>query len=391
MKIAITSNGCSRRNLDSVRIQNYFRLNRCKIVSNFKDADYILFVTCAFREGKAKECFAQIDELSKYSGDLIVVGCLPDIDPLELTERFHGPFISTKNLDRLDHLFPDFKIKFNQVSDAHILPKTNISEPQEKISLKLISNRFHLTRNAIGAFLKREKQGEAHLRVSWGCVENCAYCGVRKAVGPLKSKSIMECLEEYKLLLQKGYRDFLFVADNLGAYGLDIKTDFSQLLKQLSAIDRYFRVRWQIWEIHPRWVIKYEQTLIEYIKAEKITMLLSAVQSGNDRILKVMNRHHNAETIKEVYLKIKEENPSIVLKTQVIVGFPGETDEEFKETLEFLRQVRFSLVAVYGYYDSFDTIASHLPSKLSSETIQERLRYAGEFLNRERISNFVIQ
>lgn len=118
-KIFITTNGCPRRNLDSMRLSKYFKANHCTIVMSPEEANYILFVTCSFKQSKENESFKYIEKYLKYKGELIVLGCLPDIAPNKFKRKYKGKYLSTRTLEDIDKLFSSFKIKFKEIPDAN--------------------------------------------------------------------------------------------------------------------------------------------------------------------------------------------------------------------------------------------------------------------------------
>jgi len=238
----------------------------------------------------------------------------------------------------------------------------------------------------IAASAGRDTSGEyAYLRVSNGCNEQCAYCCIYRAVGKLRSKSINVCVEEYKNILRSGYRKILILADNIGAYGLDIKSSLPELLNNLSTASDE-EVHWYIQEMHPRWAILYRTELLRRVKEKKIREMVCAIQSGSNRILKLMNRHHGIEEIKDVLSELRRSNPGLKLYTQVIIGFPSETEEEFRETLNAIKEIRFDLVTIYPYYDGYGTIASGMDGKIDKNITKKRMREAVYFLEREGIA-----
>jgi MiaB/RimO family radical SAM methylthiotransferase len=219
----------------------------------------------------------------------------------------------------------------------------------------------------------------AYLRICDGCVEQCAYCSIYKAVGQLRSKSIQACTEEYRDILRKGYLKITILADNVGAYGLDINSSFAELLHHLSAISNK-KVHWYIQELHPRWAIRYKTELLKITEEKKVCELLCAIQSGSNRILKLMNRHHSIEEIKTVLEELKKANPKLQLYTQIIIGFPTETEEDLNATLNVIKEISFDHVSLYPYYDGYDTIASTLEGKIDTATINRRKKYAENYL-----------
>ncbi|MFA6357916.1 MAG: radical SAM protein [Candidatus Omnitrophota bacterium] len=391
-RVFIITNGCDRRSLDSTRLDNFFKLNNCVIVKTEKTADYIIFVTCCFKKTKEEECLREINKFLKCKGELIIIGCLPDISPNRLKEVFKGRIIETRNLDQIDALFNDFKVKFNSVPDAHFLYQVPIPLLQRFVSKFVFIKGILEKCLRHGAMLRRVlslrfitqyiklKTKKVVLRISSGCLECCAYCTIFRAVGRLKSKKINECVREYSLLLKQGYRNFELNADNLGAYGLDFGSTFPELLKSLSEVDKGLSVSWALYGLDPKWAIKYNDFLSEYIVKGKIAYIICPIQSGSNRILELMNRHYKIEEITEILIKFKKLQPKLRLDTQLIVGFPSETEKDFQETLDAVETIDFDAALFFAYYEGHDSFSSGMSNKIPGEMILTRIRQALDLL-----------
>jgi MiaB/RimO family radical SAM methylthiotransferase len=391
-KIFIATAGCARRNLDCSRLEEYFKANKYRIVKAPQKADHIIFVTCSYKQTKEEESWKYIEEYQKCRGELIVVGCLPEIAPIKFNEKFKGRYVSTKNLEEIDQFFSKFKIKFKDISDGN-----KIKNSYQVSFLDTLRKRLFVSGFVRSSFISNVKQikmflikalyinSSGYLRVSDGCPEQCAYCSIYRAVGKLRSKTVQACVEEYKKLLRKGYRKVTILADNVGAYGLDNKSSFAELLHNL-ALASNEKIYWCIEELHPRWVIRYKTELLKMVEEKRIREIMCAIQSGSNRMLKLMNRPHSIEEIKAVLGEFKKANPGLRLCTQVIIGFPSETEEEFRETLNAVNEARFDLVSLYPYYDGYDTIASKMDGKIDKAIINRRIKEAVDFLNRKGIA-----
>ncbi|VVB82107.1 Ribosomal protein S12 methylthiotransferase RimO [uncultured archaeon] len=348
--VFLTKNpGCSRRALDLARLSAYFSANEFEVVDNPKKADYIIFVTCSFMKSKVDECIKKIKNFRKYNGEVIVLGCLPEIALSSLKKVHEGKYLSTKDIEEIDKYFPDFKIKLKDIPDSNYISSASVP------SLKICS----------------------------GCNDKCSYCAINRAIGELKSKSLKQCKEEYLRLLGNNlYIDI--TADNVGSYGLDIGSSFGKLLLELDKISPN-EIKWQIKELHPFWIIKYKKELLSLIKKGRIVCLQSAIQSGSERILSLMNRYNNLKEIEKTLLEFRLANPSLNLLTQVIVGFPTESEEEFNMTLNSIKQLGFQSVQIFPYYDAENTIASGIKEKVTKRIIKKRMKTAKKFAIKNNI------
>jgi len=203
---------------------------------------------------------------------------------------------------------------------------------------------------------------------------NCSYCGIKNAIGTLKSKPIKECLAEFKKGLSRGYKSFILLADDLGAYGLDIGTTFPALLKEFLKIEGNYKI--YLFEMHPRWVIKYLDDLVFAVKTGNVDEIMCPVQSGSDKILKSMNRFHKAEEIKSALRELRKANPGLKIFTHILIGFPGETEEDFDKTIKLLKDVNFDYTSLYPYSERPNAPAISFPNKVSRQIIEKRIKKA---------------
>lgn len=373
-------------------------LNGCRITTNAKKADYIIYVTCSFKKTEEEECFRYIQKFSRYRGELIVAGCLPAIAPSRLKQEFPGRFLITKDLNEVDNFFPSFRTKFIETEDANkILFQPPPFYFRLYSSIKKLFLKSELIKKLLKQYLpfactnmfnRREYPhlGAVYLRISNGCLGNCTYCSDRKAIGNLISKPIDICRQEYKNLLEKGCRKFVFIADNVGMYGIDCNSSLPQLFQALSDVDRGINARWHIQHLHPNWLVKFKSEFLKLVKEGKIESILCPIQSGSNRILRLMNRHYNIEEISDLFHLLKAANVNIRIYSHIMLGFPSETENDFLATLQVLKDTRFCHVAIFPYYDCYDTIASKMEYKVDKKTIFERVKKTIDFLNHENLS-----
>jgi len=398
-KIYITENDvCSRRSVDSSRLANYFKLNKCVLTNKPEDSDFIIFNTCAYKESRVDQGIDLIRKFKNYKSELIVLGCLPAIAPKRLKENFNGNTLSAQRLDEIDKFFPDFKAKFKEVPDTNTtLPK---NERKNSISLKNFITKFEFTSSFFQKCMttlkdeykfsvkeRQERNKTAHLRIVDGCLGKCSFCAIRFATGRTKSKPLNVCLEEYKKLLDEGYRNFIIDGEDTGSYGLDINSSFSELQSKMSEIDKKIDVKWKIHTFSPHYAVMYKDKLLESMREEKIDAIKSDVQSGNKRILKLMYRYPKIETISEIYSEFKKANPSLYTHSSFIVGFPSETDDEFQDTLNIMKQLKLSGYFLHKYTDMEGTIATKMPNRIPNKVKEERLKIAKEFFEKE---NYIV-
>jgi tRNA A37 methylthiotransferase MiaB len=398
--VYIVGNGCDRRLLDSERIKNFFETDHCNVTDSPKKADFIFVNTCAMSQTAEDTSVKLIQKHLKYDGKIVVHGCLPDIAPTRFKKEFAEKkilSISSKDIDvQMDNMFSSAAVKFSNI------PMPSILAPDQSLFSKLmtkfkVDEIFFLTcLSALKFKLKNPKQKlhpriktGSYLQISSGCTDTCTYCAIPRAIGTIKSKNINDILREYARFLENGESSFVFTADNLGLYGVDIGTNVINLFEEMRKIDSFYRqVSWTFNELHPKWLIKYSNNLNDYVKESRIKELCVPIQSGNDRILELMKRNYKILETINVLRKLKEDNVNLKITTDVIIGFPTESDDDFLETIKAIVAVRFDQVMFFSYGKRENTKALELDfnEEQNKKDIARRFRMAMKLLDSEKIS-----
>ena len=399
-KIFIHTHSCKLRYLDATRISKYFSRNNYEIVNKPKKADIILFLTCGAFDHLSEKSLQMVKEFKKYDAELIVGGCLPEIEKEKLGQIFNGRTINTKDLDKdpdkMDELFPENIIKFRDIDDANT-SYANLDEGKLMGGIKkILSNvkwmenivikvQEHLFKTIYGknSFFYHIILDEPmyRMRISWGCNSNCSYCGIKKAIGAHKSKPMEKVLEEFRNGLNNGHKHFMMNADDIGAYGTDIGSSFPELLDKMTNNSGEYFI--SIANLSPRWLIKNIDYFEEIIKRKKIIRIGVPIQSGSNRILKLMNRFHDKDKIKDALLRLKTIFPKLSLHTHIIVGFPTETEEEFKQTLSFIKECKLSAGQLMPFSSKSGSEAALIEPKVPKDEINKRLIYAKNLFKKE--------
>ncbi len=398
MNIFIESSGCSRRKLDVAKFHTYFRLNGYEILDSPEQSDYILVTTCAFKKEEEENSFAAIKEYEKYNAKVIVYGCLPDISPSRFHKTCDYEYITPKQINEIDSHFPQIRHKFADVSDANIMSgEVNHSSWSKafgkfvgsyELSKPFIRRSFQYLRNRLASDAKRQY----HLFTSRGCLGACSYCAVRYAVGRIQSKQAGTLLMEFERGLKSGFRDFILLGDDVGAYGQDIDTNFPALLAALIEKIRAANgaslqkpVKLHIEEINPRWLIQYRREFMDLVESPYVASLLCPVQSANDRVLGLMNRGHTVQDILQTLQEFSNRNHELKLHTQIIVGFPSETEDELEETLTKIVTIPFESVTIFPYDEKENTEAAKIQPKMPENVIKARIVKAQKYLGKHKI------
>jgi len=395
--IFIYSNACERRSIDAKKIKTYVVDKGYKIVNEPRNANYIILVTCGFVESVSDRSLELIEEFQQYDGELIVAGCLPDIIPDKVKEIFNGRIIPTKDLSQIDDIFKDTNLQIDNLDDEHSMwynfdtgsPILVIKSIVEKISLLRILHNI-VKENALKKIFGKnfektfpfnriypEKESYC-ISISRGCIHNCSYCAIRKAVGKLKSKPIEQCIKEFKIGLKEGYKHFILEADDVGHYGIDIKSSLPKLLDQMTKIDGDYNI--ELKNFHPMWIIRYEKEFEKILRRKKLNIILLSIQSGNDRVLKLMRRSYSAEELVDTMSRLKKADPDLHLGVHLLAGFPTETDKEFQDTLDLFEKVHLDFGSIFSFSSQEGTDADKMNPKLTKSEMKKRMKKSLKYL-----------
>jgi tRNA A37 methylthiotransferase MiaB len=205
-----------------------------------------------------------------------------------------------------------------------------------------------------------------------------------------------DILAEFHRGVDEGYRIFNVLGDDPGCYGVDLSSSFPRLLDALFDASRLRggsgqlhattgNIRFHLSEIHPKHLILYDRELLGLPGLPMLKNILIPIQSGSDRVLQLMEREHSAASLLQTLHRIRRRCPGVRLETQIIVGFPSETDSDLEKTLDFVRSARFDSVVVFPYHDKEGPFASKHDAKIPPEEIQRRMRSAFRYFRRARI------
>jgi threonylcarbamoyladenosine tRNA methylthiotransferase MtaB len=338
------------------------------------EANMIVVFTCGgfnFTESRSVKTIQKALSLKKKNCIVVVTGCLVKINPDAFAHLAEADVIPAGELHKLDKLinatmpydeFPDV----NCVSD--IVSLNNISK------IRKFAERFNFNVNFIktlaGIFQEKlEKRREKeifYIKISQGCLGNCTYCAIKISRGKLQSKPPDIIIDEFRKGLDSGYKHFMFVTQDMGCYGLDVGTDIFTLLKSVFEDKRSFQCI--LHDFNVQWLIK-EQKLLDLLitHKNKIGEITIPIQSGSDRILKLMKRPYTREETYNVLTQIRARMPDVKVGTQLMVGFPGETHKDFMETSRLIDDYDFYSVNVFRYQDRPGVEAAFLPNKVSSK------------------------
>ena len=354
-KVAMVSLGCPKNQVDAEKMLALLKKGGLEITSAEADADAIIVNTCGFIESAKAEAIENILEAARYKENgkckaLVVTGCLAERYRDDITEEI-------PEVDVCVGLGSNGKI-------AEIVKKAIEGEKQnyygEKTDLDLNGERI------LGGM-----PYTAYLKVGDGCDNCCSYCAIPKIRGRMRSRTIEDCVAEAKVLAKGGVTELIVVAQDATAYGTDLygEPKLHELLTELCKIEELHWIRTLY--TYPE---KITDKLLDVIKGQEklVNYLDIPIQHINDDILKKMNRKGDKKSVSDVIDRIREKIPDVTLRTTLITGFPSETEEQFSELAEFVKEKRFEHLGCFTYSPEEGTAAALMENQIDEQVKQDR-------------------
>lgn len=385
MKVGFISLGCSKNLIDTEVAIGLFKDNHYEIVNNPNDAEILVVNTCGFIESAKEEAINTILEMAEYKKKkckyLIAMGCL--------VQRYYEDLV--KLLPEVD-LF--IKIdEYNKLWDKiEDLIKRDIVEKSTTKTSKKISEIKPLPMPTYNEFMERvvtTGKNYAYLKIGEGCSNKCTYCAIPYIRGPFVSRKMEDILDEAEMLAKKGIKELIVIAQDTTKYGVDIYGE-SKLAELLEKISKVKGIEWI------RFLYSYPEgitdKLINVVATNgKIAKYFDIpIQHISNPILKKMNRRTSKEDVTKIIEKIRKEVPDVTLRTSLIVGFPGETKENFEELLEFVKNTKFDKLGTFMYSKEEGTPAAKLPDQIHGNTKKARynkIMEAQQEISKEILTN----
>ncbi|MBU0992435.1 MAG: 30S ribosomal protein S12 methylthiotransferase RimO [Proteobacteria bacterium] len=360
MNIHLVSLGCARNLVDSeIMIGRLAERKGFQMIDDPSSAEVIIVNTCSFIQDAIEESIDTILELAEYKKqgklkNLIVAGCLPERfkNDIESTLPEVDAFIGTGAYDQIGDILE--KLQKKALGKKTIYPDPDILALQKYETPRLRST-MHM----------------AYVKIAEGCSSRCTYCIIPKLRGRHRSRAIEDIRKESLSLVSSGVKELVLIAQESTFYGKDLvpPQGLAGLLDTLSGISPHIWIR--VLYGHPQSMAK---DMIKTIKThDNICAYFDLpVQHASGRILKKMGRRYNTEFLKDLFLNIRSEIPAAALRTTLITGFPGETEEDFDCLVEFVNDIRFDSLGVFTYSDADDLPSHHLPNPVSYKVARER-------------------
>ena len=369
MKVGFVSLGCSKNLIDTEMAIGVFKNNNFEIVNSVDEAEIIVVNTCGFIESAKEEAINTILEMSEYKKTgkckyLIAMGCL--------VERYYDEL--KKALPEIDLLIPikkynDFWKEIEKLVEPQIKNNCNMEYLERVITTGKTT---------------------AYLKIAEGCSNRCTYCAIPYIRGPYVSRPMQDILKEAKKLANEGYKELILIAQDTTKYGIDLyeKLSLAELLENLCEIKEF---KWI------RFLYAYPETitdeLIDVVKNnDQICNYFDIpIQHISDSVLKKMNRQSTEKEIRSIIRKIKDNIPDVILRTSLIVGFPEESEDDFKKLCSFVGEGNFNKLGVFTYSKEDGTPASRMKNQIHHNTKKRRyntiMKIAQEISNKNMKKN----
>ena len=357
MKYIIITYGCQMNVHESEKLAYICEKMGYELTDKREDADLIIFNTCAVREGAEDRVFGNVGALKKLKKKrpetiIAVCGCMTQKEQtanyILKTFPFVDIVIGTFNL-------PNFEYYINAVKKSRQLEILNEGDPDESLPYK------------------RTSGDNAWVNIMQGCNNFCTYCIVPYVRGREKSRSEENILKEIREIVSEGkYKKITLLGQNVNSYGNDLKTgeNFSRLLKKICEVPGDFKLSFMT--SHPK---DLTEEVINVIASEDKILkdIHLPAQSGNNRILKLMNRKYTREKYLDIIRKIREKIPNARITSDFIVGFPTETEEEFEDTMNLVREVKFDGIFAFMYSPREGTVAAQMEGQIDEKEKRRRV------------------
>ena len=360
-KISMVSLGCPKNQVDAEMMLHLLKEAGFELSSEEAKADAIIINTCGFIEEAKKEAIENILEAARYKTEgnckaIIVTGCLAERYKDDVTEEIPEVDVCVgigKNKDIAEIVKNALNGKFGNAFG-------------QKYELNLNTPRI------LGGV-----PYSTYLKISDGCDNCCTYCAIPKIRGRMRSRTIEECVNEAIRLAESGVKELTVIAQDTTAYGTDIygEPKLCELLKELCKIEGLHWIRTLY--TYPE---RISDELLDLIKKEKklVRYLDIPIQHSNSEILRKMNRKGDNKSLRELINRIRTKIPEITIRTTLITGFPGETEEQFCELHEFVSEMEFDRLGCFPYSAEEDTVAANMPDQIDEQTKVDRMEHIME-------------
>ncbi|WPX09981.1 tRNA (N(6)-L-threonylcarbamoyladenosine(37)-C(2))-methylthiotransferase MtaB [Anaerocellum danielii] len=360
MKIAFYTLGCKVNQYETQAVAELFKENGFEIVDFDSKADVYVINTCTvtnISDRKSRQAIKKAKKLSPQS-IVVVMGCYPQVYPKEV-EKIEDVdiIIGTKDRQRI----VDYVRQY-------------LEDKKKIVAIDGEYKREAFEELKISEFNDRSR---AFIKIEEGCDQFCSYCIIPYARGAVRSRSLKSIEEEVRRLVQKGYKEFVMTGINISAYGKDLegKVTLIDVIEKVNGIEGVKRIR--LSSLEP--VIMNDEFIERLLGFDKLCHHLHlSLQSGSDKILKLMNRHYTTDQYRSIVERVRQKWDDVAFTTDIIVGFPGETEEDFNDTVKFVQTIGFSRIHVFRFSPKKGTKAYEMSNQVDNKEKERRSKIMKE-------------
>jgi tRNA-2-methylthio-N6-dimethylallyladenosine synthase len=380
MTYYIITIGCQMNKADSERVASFLEENKYLLVNNYLEADLLIINTCGIRQSAEDRIYGLVNQIKKRNPlvFLVVTGCLSQ--RLDVKKRLNNKvdlFLAINQLPDLIKLYKETKKTDKRKEDKQQIDRSRLIKGEEYLKIPA----------------KYSSSFSAYVPIGNGCNNFCSYCVVPYARGPEVYRLVEDIFSEVKILIKKGYKEIILIAQNVNSYN-SRKTNFAKLLEKIAKLPGDFWLRFS--SSHPK---DLSDDLINIMaKYDKICPHLHlALQSGDDQILKKMNRKYKVKDFEKIINKIRKVKKDIAISTDIIVGFPGETKKQFNNTCLIFKKLQFDMAYISQYSKRPQTVAWSFKDDVSRlekkrrEKILNNILEESIYLNNKKYLNKVVR
>jgi threonylcarbamoyladenosine tRNA methylthiotransferase CDKAL1 len=352
-KVWLEAYGCSASMADSEMIAGLLKSAGYEIVQNRKDSALNLIVTCSVKDTTEHKMVHRIKQLSKTGKPLVIAGCLPKADSTLVESLNSGAsLMGPHSIDR------SVDVVTSALSGGRLVALSD--SKTDKVNIPRV----------------RINSAVSIIEIASGCLSECTFCQTKMAKGDLHSYRIGDIARQVRQDVEDGCKEVWLTSTDSGCYGRDIDTDLAQLLQACCLVEGDFKVR--IGMLNPQYMPSMLDRMVDvFAQNDKMFRFVHMpVQSGSEYILRKMKRGHTARVFADVAREFREKMPDFTISTDIIVGFPGETEDDFEQTLELLREVEPDVINISRYSARPGTKASRSKDRVKSEIAKDRSRRA---------------
>lgn len=372
IKVCFLTYGCSYNQEDTDIMQSIVKSDiRFILVDNPKDSDIVVINGCVVKNPTENKIKAIIKKLSLENKKIIIAGCFGQINSKDYTNY---TLIGTNSIDKIILAIESVI----QNKNEHFISLDKIDKS------KLLNNYF--SQKEIDLKKNNIKTIQI-IPISEGCLGNCTYCATKFARLNLKSSNAEDILAIFNNSLKNGIKEFWLTSQDVGCYGYDINTNIIELLKKIISKfkDKEFYIR--LGMINPNYVKIYLKELIDILKDNHMFKFIHIpIQSGSDNVLKIMNRHYTLKDFELVVSELKLNVPNITISTDVIVGFPYESEFDFKLTYDLVKKYEFDVLNISRFWPKKNTLAEKM-FQLDNKIIMERSKKLNDLFSKIKLKN----